>query len=53
MQTFGLYLDFLLRYSPKICNKIIFPVERNVIRAFWKKSYLCRRMYYHKQSKTK
>ena len=24
MQTFGLYLDFLLRYSPEVCKKNCF-----------------------------
>lgn len=23
MHTFGLYLDFLLRYSPKVCNTVV------------------------------
>ena len=33
MQTFGLYLDFLLRYSPKVCKKTVLDTHYETARS--------------------
>lgn len=37
MQTFGLYLDFLLRYSPKVCKKTVLDTHYETARSTKKK----------------